>query len=288
MPGDIDLDWARRTLRPTAEEAVAAWRALVTAERQQVEQLRNRPRPGDFYGPVAESFRADPRRTDEPALEQIRRLVRPDETWIDVGAGGGRYTLPIALLARHLYAVEPSAGMRETLLLSAREHGITNLDVIDERWPCVSKAPVADVAFISHVGYDIADIGRFLEQMEAHARRLCVALLFERAPISDFAPLWQKVHGEERALLPGLKELVGLLFARDRAPEVSLLQLGPRTYTDRAGLHAAVRRPLWVLPGTPEDARLAAAINELSVDVEGGVVLSQRERQLALVRWAPR
>ena len=100
-------------LRPSASEAATAWRDLVLAEREQVESLPDRPRPQDFYGPVAQSFKADPHRTDEPLLDVLRALVRPDETWIDVGAGGGRYALPIALLARRVYAVEPSAGMRQ-------------------------------------------------------------------------------------------------------------------------------------------------------------------------------
>ena len=286
MPDDLDL--ANRTLRPSAEQALAAWRALVEAERDQVERLPDRPRPEDFYAPVAETFRADPRRTDDPTLERLLGLVRPEETWLDLGAGGGRFSLPIALRARRLYAVEPSAGMREVLTNAAREHGIENIDVFDERWPSPSKAPVADVGYISHVGYDIADIGPFLDQLEAHSRRLCVAVLFEHAPISDFAPLWQPVHGEPRVRLPGLAELVALLFARSRVPRIDGFMLPRRSFSDVEALHTAARRPLWVLPDTPQDERLARAVRDLAVTTPDGVALTARDRFVAIVTWEPK
>lgn len=199
------LESAFAVLRPSAEAAAAAWSAIVTAEREQVESLPNRPRPEDFYGPIAPAFVADPRRTDEPLLDRLLDLVQPDETWIDLGAGGGRYALPIALKAKAVYAVEPSDGMRNALAGSAAENGIGNIEVFGERWPCESRVPVADVCFICQVGYDIADIAPFLDQMEAHASKLCVAVMFQRAPISDWAPLWRGVHGEERTLEPLLK-----------------------------------------------------------------------------------
>jgi SAM-dependent methyltransferase len=275
-------------LRPSADEAAEAWRQLVIAEREQVERLPNRPRPEDFYGPVARQFKADPHRTDEPLLDALRALVRPEESWIDIGAGGGRYTLAIALLARRVYAVEPSAGMRNALAEAAQEYGIENIEVFDERWPGPSAAPVAAVAFISQVGYDIAGFGAFLDTMEAQASRLCVNVMFSEAPISDWAPLWRAVHGEERRLLPGAPEMMTLLFARGRTPEVSFLDLPPRTYADVESMHAAARRPLWLLPDSAQDARLGAAVREMAVQIDGGVALSSAPRRLGLITWRPR
>ena len=274
-------------LRPTREDAAEAWRQLVVAEREQVERLPNRPRPEDFYAPVAQQFRANPRRTDEPLLDELRSLVIPEETWIDIGAGGGRYTLPIALLARHVYAVEPSAGMRATLAEAAQGEGIENLDVYDERWPGESTAPVADVGFISQVGYDIAEFGAFLDVMDAHARRLCVCVMLSEAPISEWAPLWRLVHIEDRHLLPAAGEMMTLLFARGKTPEVRFLNVAPRTYADVESLHASARRPTWVLPGSEQDERLGATVRELAVRVDEGYALSQKPRRLGIITWRP-
>jgi hypothetical protein len=283
----MDVATANAILRPSAADLAEAWRVVVTAEREQVERLPNRPRPEDFYAPISDSFRADPQRTGEALLDLLRGMVRPGETWMDIGAGGGRYALPIALLARRVYAIEPSHGMRTALAASAREHGINNVEIFDERWPGNSTAPIADVSLICHVGYDIADIGPFIDQMEAHTRRQCVAVLFDASPITDFAPLWEPVHGEPRALLPGMRELTALLFARGSFPETSMLSLPPRTYESREALLRAVRRPLWVLEGTPEDDRLRRAVETNAVEVDGGVALRSQPRRLGIVRWEP-
>src|SRR5437868_10389179 len=101
-------------LRPSSEAALAAWAARVRANREQVETVREAA-PSDFYAPVAEMFRADPQRRDEPTLEALRALVRPTDVVLDIGAGGGRYALPLALVAREVIALEPSEGMRRVL-----------------------------------------------------------------------------------------------------------------------------------------------------------------------------
>src|SRR4051812_13330619 len=289
MPVDFDaVHRAEAALRPGAGDAIAAWRVLVAAEREQVESLPNRPRPEDFYAPIAQAFRDDPYRKDDPLLELVRPLARSDETWLDLGAGGGRYTLPLALAVRRIYAVEPSAGMREQLAAAVTEHGITNLDTYAERWPSqTSDAPIADVGFMSQVGYDIDDIGPFIDQLEAHTRRVCAVMLYDRTPLMYFAPLWDLVHGEPRVQLPGLREFIALLFARGKAPALATISLPQRGFEDVEALHRASRRPLWVLPNTPEDERLARAVRELAVPVEGGVGLTSQPRLLSLVTWQP-
>ena len=278
---------AERALRPSAGEALLAWATLVRADSEQVERLPNRPRLPDFYAPVAETFRADPRREDDPTLDCLRSLALPTETWLDLGAGGGRFTLAIALKAPRVYAIEPSEGMRAVLASAMAEHGVTNIDVFPERWPGPSEAPVADVGFMSHVSYDIADIGPFLGELEVHARRLCVAVLFEEAPISLFAPLWEPVHGEARCLLPGLREFVTLLFALGRTPEIRLFPTRQRTFPDLETLQRAARRAVWVEEGSPEDERLTAAIGRLAVPAGAGFTLPGREPYVGVVTWRP-
>src|SRR5690348_9306116 len=85
-------------LRPSASDALAEWARRVRENRQQVDRVREVEDGADFYGPVAARFVADPHRRDDPTLEVLRGLIAPGERWLDVGAGGGRYALPIALL----------------------------------------------------------------------------------------------------------------------------------------------------------------------------------------------
>ncbi len=52
---------------------------------------------------------------DDPLFLRLRAAVRPDDTVLDVGAGAGRYALPLAGLAGKVVAVEPSPAMRRHL-----------------------------------------------------------------------------------------------------------------------------------------------------------------------------
>src|SRR5437879_7298049 len=83
-------------LRPSAAAALRAWAERVRANRDQVDRFREAS-PADFYAPVAAMFRADPRRRDEPSLEALRALIHPTDTVLDIGAGGGRVALALAL-----------------------------------------------------------------------------------------------------------------------------------------------------------------------------------------------
>ena len=81
----------------TAAELEAAWAERVRANRDQVERIREVP-DRDFYAPVSSLFVADPRRTGRGGPRRAApRLARPDERWLDIGAGAGRYALPLAL-----------------------------------------------------------------------------------------------------------------------------------------------------------------------------------------------
>ena len=213
-------------LRPDAAGALEAWRRRVSANREQAERLREGSPPRDFYAAVASDFRANPRRTDEPALDLLRTLVQPGETWLDIGAGGGRYALPLALLAKSVIAVEPSEGMRRVLRTGMAEHGISNIELVAEHWP-MRHAPTADVALIAHIGYDLEEIGPFLDAVEASARRLCVAVLVTPSPPFPAEPFWPPIHGEARVSLPGLTEFLHLLLARGRLFELRLCARDP-------------------------------------------------------------
>ena len=277
-----------RTLRPTEAQALEAWRAIVVAERQQVESLPGRAEFSDFYGPVAQRFRDDPRRTNDPSLDLVLAEVQPSETWLDLGAGAGRYALPISLKAGRVFAIEPSTGMGAALRESMAEEGIGNVDIFQERWPGPSAAPIADVGFISHVGYDIEDIGGFIGQLEEHSSRLCAALLFVASPTSDWAPLWRLVHGEPRVTLPGLREFTALLYARGRRPETRLVELPPRVYPTLNEMAESARRPLFVTPDSNADVRLRTACSQVGVLVDGGFALTETPRSVGIVTWKPR
>ena len=274
-----------------------AWAERIRANREQVERIREVPDGADFYAPVSSLFRADPTRTDDPVLDALLALVRSGETWLDVGAGAGRFALPIARRldpsGGGVIALDPSRSMLDVLAEIAEDYAIENVRVIEARWPPAESRALADlesdVTLIAHVGYDIEAIGPFLDAFEAAADRLCVAVLMTRAPASAADAFWPPVHGEERVALPALPDLLELLGARGRRPRVEMVTVEARRFDSRDVLAGFVRRQLWIDPNGPKEARLQAALDELAVeDADGWSLRGRPPGEVGVVTWAPR
>lgn len=275
------------SLRPEAAAALADWAARVQADREQVERCREVEDPADFYAPVVHRFRVDPHRTDDDVLAVLLEHARADEAWLDVGAGGGRYTLPIALRVRQVVAVEPSAAMADALRAGMAESGIGNIRVLRSRWPVESDPPAADVSLLAHLGYDIAEIGPFLDALEAAARRLCIAVMGESAMTTVATLFWQGVHGEPRVRLPALPELLVLLLVRARLPEVRLVDRVPSSFESVEEALAMARRQLWVREGSAKDAALQRLVRDHLLERDGRFTFDRHPSKIGIVTWSP-
>jgi CTP:molybdopterin cytidylyltransferase MocA len=280
-----------------ARVAELAWADRVRRNREQVDRFRETPDGADFYRSVSAIFREDPDRTGDPVLEALRRHARADDTWLDIGAGAGRYALPLARSVREVVALDPSPSMLEHLRGALAGHSIDNIRVMEGRWPDVlhskegklDAALTADVALIAHVGYDVEAIGPFLDAMERVARRLCVGVLMERSPAQLAEPFWPPLHGEPRIALPALPAFVDLLTARGRRPTVEMVESSSRRWASRAELEGYVRRQTWVAPGTPKDRELQRLLDSWVRTAEGGTVeLAVGDPlRIGVVTWEP-
>jgi hypothetical protein len=279
----------------TATAAVLedGWAARVRANRDQVDQVREVP-DRDFYAPVSSLFVADPRRTGEEALDALLVLADPDDRWLDIGAGAGRYALPLASHVREVIAVEPSVSMRNALRTGVEEHGIANIRIVAGAWPAalasLGEPPVAEVALIAHVGYDIEEIGPFIDAMERSASRLCVAMLTDQSPASVADPFWPIVHGMERVPLPAMPELVELLRAKGRSTEIRRVERAPRTFDSFEGLATFLRRQLWIDEGGEKEIRFRAALADMSHEREddGWTLATPPVGAVGILTWSPR
>jgi Uncharacterized MobA-related protein len=274
----------------------AAWGARVRANRDQVDRFREVPDEADFYAPLRSLFRADPTRTDDPVLAALLRLVRSGDTWLDVGAGAGRFALPIARAldpsGGEVVALDASPAMLEGLRDIAEDHAIENVRTTEARWPppagSAAAAVTADVVLIAHVGYDVEGIGDFVAAMEAAAGRLCVAVMMGCVPASAADPFWPAVHGEPRVALPALPEFIELLAARGRRPSVERVAVEPRRFDSRESIEGFVRRQLWIDPAGSKEARLQTALDELAVpDGDAWAIKGRGPSDVGVVTWEP-
>jgi CTP:molybdopterin cytidylyltransferase MocA/SAM-dependent methyltransferase len=266
----------------------ADWAGRVRRNREQVDRLRETPPDTDHYAPVAGLFRDDPHRRGDDVLERLLAIARPADTWLDVGAGGGRYAFPLALAMREVIAVDPSEAMVDVLEEGKRAHGIVNVRVVAGRWPAAAAMlgtlPAADVSFIANVGHDIESIGPFVAALDAAAGRECVAVLQEQPPAAPAAPFFLAVHGEPRAPLPALDDFLDLLVARGTRPDVELLDRPARAWHDRAEILTFLRRQTWVQAGSPGDRRLEQAL-DAALDPDGA--FRSPPSRVGIVRWTP-
>jgi CTP:molybdopterin cytidylyltransferase MocA/SAM-dependent methyltransferase len=279
-----------------ARAAEAAWADRVQRNREQVDRLREAPDGADFYASVSSIFRDDPDRSGDPVLDALRAHALPDDAWLDIGAGAGRYALPLARMVREVIAIDPSPSMLEALGEGATEHGIGNVRTIHARWPDIleddrdlgGRLPV-DVTLIAHVGYDVEQIVPFVDAMERATKRECLAVLMERSPASLAEPFWPPIHGETRIALPALPAFVDLLTARGRAPQVTTLESSRRRLRSRAEIEGFVRRQTWTVPGSEKDQRVQQLIDEWLIETpDGGFDLTiAHPLTVGLVAWAP-
>lgn len=70
-------------------------------------------------------------------LEKMKPFLNPQARVLDIGAGDGAYTVPLARIAQEVTVVEPSQGQIRRLLNNAR--GLQNIKIINKRWENVKR-----------------------------------------------------------------------------------------------------------------------------------------------------
>jgi hypothetical protein len=177
--------------------------------------------------------------------------------------------------------------MVATLREGMAEAHVDNVRIVQSRWP-MADAPSADVGLIAHVGYDIGEIGPFLDALEASSRRLCAAVVGEAAMTTVATLFWQEIHGEPRVRLPAMPEFVGLLIARGRLPELRWVERVRPSFDSIDDALAMARRQLWLREGSSKDQRLEQLAAERLVLHDGRFTFDDRASQIGVATWAPR
>lgn len=205
---------------------------------------------------------------------------------LDVGAGAGAASLPLADRTAELIAVDTSATMLDALRERADRLDLALTTVVG-RWPEIAPAVApADVVVCHHVFYNAPDLDRFAVALNDHARRRVVVELTPAHPLRALNPLWRRMHGISRPEGPTVDDAVAVLFEVGVAP---LQQRWPRParheYTSFADLVAATRRRLCLPP--ERDAELAQVLQELGADPAHPRDLGEPGEELVTLWWEP-
>ncbi len=166
---------------------------------------------GDAWAGCAQFFKADPRRELDALLTKIASYLRPEDRLLDVGGGGGRLSLPLALRCREVTNIDPSGAMREVFKSAASEAGITNTRFVQADW-LDAEGVLGDVALAAHVTYFVPEIVPFIKKLNAATRRRVIVCARSVPPPNQVAPVFRLAHGEELAPVPGPNELLAVLI----------------------------------------------------------------------------
>lgn len=266
------------------------WTQMILAEHRQSERVMADLPPKDFWTGLSHRF-VPPRPGEggrDETLEALLAVVRPEHSVMDVGAGAGRLAVPLSRHCREVTAVEPSESMRARLAEMARVWDVSNMEVMPEQWEDAAPAP-ADIVICAHVVYTVTEIEFFSAKLDEYARELVAVILFEKSAAVNYFPLWARVHGEERLVLPSAPDYTAVLSEMGVDFQVHRLPpWGPEPFSD---LEAAVNEcsaRLFIEPGSEKSDRLRAALSETLVAVDGGVGLNWAEPNTPwLITWRP-
>lgn len=269
---------------------ITAWQQRVTAHQEQLQRVQRSLNSSgeDGWEALMSSFKADPRRSDDPEINRLLQEVTPTATVLDVGGGAGRFALPLALHCRHVTMVEPAASMGNSMLQLAAQVGIHNVSLVATTWEKAEVEPV-DIVLSAHVIYTIADIRAFVTRLGQHARQKVIMPTHMRPPMSRFDPFWPWVYGEDKVPSVGAAEFMQVLWEMDIYPQLEMFPPVPvRTFKTRERALETLRQRLFVTAETPQDARLQEAMRELLVETPDGLVIKDsKPGRLAWISWQP-
>ena len=269
------------------QDAVDRWHSQVRRHHSQsISAQQNFDPNQDFWEGMAQNFKDDPFRKGDPVIDRLEQEFAECGTLVDIGGGAGRLALPLSLSREAVTVVDSSKSMLLELQDSCEEAKIENVSCVFGLWEDV-VIDIHEGALCSHVTYGIENIGKFLENVNRYASKRVVIIAFMKSPQAHLESLWREVHGEERVHLPGVPELMDVLWQLDIAPELSIIEhLGPHIYGSEQDAISDLRRRLYVNQGTRKDEILTRVLKGDLKPTEQGMELANSNGRIScLISW---
>ncbi len=179
----------------------------------------------------AESFLEQSEKNPERIERVIESLpVTSGSSVLDIGSGPGTLAVPLAGLADHVTAIEPSEGMAEVMEEYARRKSVSNIDILKKRWEDV------DVEVDLGRKYDIvtACYSLGVPDINAAITSMCIASsgschIFWFAGVTDWErmqdDLWPILHGNAHNPGPKADIIYNVLYSMGIYPDVKSYEI---------------------------------------------------------------
>ena len=222
----------------------------------------------------------------EQVLPRLLEVLNPAARVVDIGAGSGAFTLPLAQAVAEVVAVEPSAPMRAVLRRNPARAGVDNVDVVPQQIEDAVEtlAGPFDLAFASYSLYDVEAIDVVMRRLVDLATHV-VALMGSGEPREWERALHRRFVGQEPVTPPQVQYFHPLLMEMGIYADVQVFWTSYNyVYDSEEALVQEWRRRLH-LPES-EGPALRKALLPLTEQREGQVGIYQRSR--AALVWIER
>ena len=219
-----------------------------------------------------------------PTLDIVSRLAGEGGTVLDIGAGTGRASLPLAARGHPVTGVEKSSEMAAALRAEAAAVAGSYV-VVEGSWPAADLGRF-DVVMAAHVVYDVPELGPFLQAMHSQADRAVVVEMTESHPWTPLGPYYRALHALDRPTGPTVDDLVAVVReVIELEPEVVWWERAGGSWFESWEEIVELYRRRLVLPVD----RIGELRPLLEPDVEvtdGRMTIGDSVRRLATVWWS--
>jgi hypothetical protein len=255
------IDWVER------------WKRVVNAH-----EGDSTPPPGPgYWDRRAKSFA----RTTHGRLELlsvVEPYISPRKTLIDVGAGTGRHSVPLAARLEWVTAVEPSEGMRSHI------PPLNNLTVVASTWEDAEVAP-ADLVICAHVMYGVKEPVPFITKLVAAARERVFVMMRESRAVHPAVRVRERLIADSGPRELRFNELFMLLSQMGIAPDVTFLSYP--FVVHYADMEEAVEDCRAFVGQGWDDKAGRAILEELLQHDDGGLVFDGGMTLTGVAHWKP-
>ena len=131
---------------------------------------------------------------DDPLMRFVIGNLQPTDTVLDIGAGIGRWSIPMAMAARSVTALDTLPGMLDIIRDNTLDEGVNNIETVLGDWSSVELGP-HDHTLASHAVYMSPDIVGYARKMERLSRKTCNIVMRVPKHNGVIGELARRIHG---------------------------------------------------------------------------------------------
>ena len=139
----------------------------------------------------------------DPLLDFVLKEVDSQTTVLDIGAGTGRWSIPLAGRAGSVTAIEPDGDMVEVLQENLKTAGV-DIRIVQSTWED-ADVKAHDIVVCAHAMYSSTDFALFVRKMEQCAGKTCY-LAIRLPPVNGIIgelcrAVWGRQHDSVNAVV---------------------------------------------------------------------------------------